>query len=79
MGTFSLVNGKHNEINFTANTAENHLLIKEELSRAITAAQTFSLIVHATINGVAIDIAPWTHIVSAQWALWNARQQKRVK
>ena len=77
MGTFSLVNGKHNEINFTVNTAENQ--IKEELSRAITAAQTFSLVVHATINGVAIDIAPWTHIVSAQWALWNARQQKRVK
>jgi hypothetical protein len=77
MGTFSLVNGKHNEINFTVNTAENQ--IKEELSRAITTAQTFSLIVHATINGVAIDITPWTHIVSAQWALWNARQQKRVK
>ena len=77
MGTFSLVNGKHNEINFTVNTAENQ--IKEELSRAITAARNFSLIVHATINGVAIDITPWTHIVSAQWALWNARQQKRVK
>ena len=77
MGTFSLVNGKHNEINFTVNTAESQ--IKEELSRAITAAQTFSLIVHTTINGVAIDITPWTRIVSAQWALWNARQQKRVK
>lgn len=77
MGTFSLVNGKHNEINFTVNTAENQ--IKEELSRAITTAQTFSLIVHATINGVAIDITPWTHIISARWALWEARQQKRVK
>ncbi len=54
---FRLIKGKHSEINFEPDNSDNG---SDPFKICLDAAQKYHLVVHATINGINVDIYPWS-------------------